>query len=377
MVDVGIDRIQIVPQIEKFLAGFLGVRGDESQKDNCEYCLNAFQSIPGLHLTKKIPGEFVGEYNMEFTWSGVCGSKPVYLHAWMDDVPAPMESENQSAVSEGYIHGTGAVAGKGGVAAIYGLMMELSSKNIRFPFDIKIHLTVGHRRNGEGCAALAAETDGQAVLLMEPTGGNIVTHHAGNLWLKLTSTGVACHSSVQQFGVGRNALTALFELLELMKEKYDAYAGKTDGTYTMCFNVGSFAAGVWPSALCPEAVAQVAMVLDASQEASLLVEEYMRMATDYGVQVEELRKWACGGTKELDATLAKLPDCLHKGGLAGNVAGSSEALEIGIYQSIAKVPCVAFGPSDISVAGTAKEKLSKKALLDTIQAIMNYLKEVE
>ena len=368
-----IDRERFLSCVEEFLTGFMKCRSKDSQKENCAYCCRAFGSIPGLHMTRKVPGEAAGECSLEFAWSGLGEEKPVILHAWMDDVPEPAEKANPPLISDGSIRGSGALAGKGGAAILYGLMKEISRKPVRFPFELRIQLTLGHRRGGAGCAALAAQTDGQAALLMEPTAGKIMTRHAGSLWLKLTSRGIACHTSVQQFGAGRDALTSLFELLDRMEEKYRTWAETADPVYPYRFNVGTFSAGVWPSALCPKAEAGVAVILDDSESAEQLKAELIHLAGDFGVEAEVLRDWGGGGQKDLPAVFDKLPACLQHHGFSGETGVSPEALELGIYQKTAGIPCVAFGPGDPGIVGTAEEAVSEKALSDTAQVILDWL----
>ena len=158
-----------------------------------------------------------------------------------------------------------------------------------------------------------------------------------------------------------------------MEKIYRAWAETADPAYPYRFNVGTFSAGVWPSALCPKAEAQAAMILDASDSAKQLKEELLHLAGEYGVEAEVLRDWNGGGQKALPAVFEKLPACLKQNGFSGEISGSPEALEIGFCHKTAGIPCVAFGPGDPSAVGTAEEKVSEQTLLDTVQAVLDWL----
>lgn len=378
MITEGINRGAVLAASESFLLELLKLRAGDSSKEICQFCQNAFQSIPGLHLTKKIPGEVAGEFNMEFTWSGFGQAKPIYLHAWMDDLPQPKEGAVVPKVVDGYICGTGAAAGKGGVAALYGLMWELSSTYLRFPFDVKVHLTIGQRRGSKGCAALAAEADGQAVILMEPTSRNIVTRHVGALWLKLVSTGIACHTSVVQVNKSKSAFEKMIDLLDELEAAHAEYAAavRSDSDLKPYFNVGGFTSGIWIGAPSPRAEAKVALTIVPSDKTAAYVERCMKIVKDNDVEAEILMERACGGSDELPAIFNELPECMHKARFSGWVRGSESPMDLSIYTQQAKMPAVAFGPCDPAVAATTREKVGEKALLDTIQAIRYWLERV-
>ena len=372
----GMNRGAVLAAAEPFLLDLLKLRADDSAKAICEFCQNAFQSIPGLHLTQKVPGEVAGEFSMEFTWSGFGQEKPVYLHAWMDDLPYPTEGAVAPKVADGYIWGSGAAAGKGGVAVLYGLMWELSHTYVRFPFDVKVHLTIGQRRGGKGCAALAAgAADGQAVILMEPTARNLVTRHVGSLWLKLVSTGVATHLSEVRANPPKSAFEKMMDVLDALEAAHAEYAAevKADTDLKPYFNIGGFQSGVWVGAPSPRAEANVAMTLVPSDKTAPFVDRCMKMAADAEVEAAVLQSRAYGGSKELPEVFRDLPECMHKVRFSGWARGSEVPMDLSIYTEQAKIPAVAFGPCDPASAATVREKIAGKALIDTVQALRYWL----
>ena len=377
MVTEGMNRGAVLAKTEAFLLDLLNVRAGDSSKEICEFCQNAFQAIPGLHMTKKVPGERAGEFSMEFTWGGFGQDKPVYLHAWMDDLPYPTEGAVTPKVADGYIWGSGAAAGKGGVAALYGLMSELSDTYVRFPFDVKVHLTIGQRKGGNGCKALVAEADGQAVILMEPTSRNLVTRHVGSLWLKLVSTGVAMHTSEVRANTPKNAFDKMLDLLNAMEAAHGEYAAdvQSDTDLRSYFNIGSFQSGVWVGAPSPRAEAKVAITLAPSEKSSAFVEHCMQIAKDHEVEAEVLLERDYGGSEELPEVFKDLPECMHKVRFSGWVRGSETPMDLSIYAAKG-IPAVAVGPCDPAVVATVREKVGEKALLDTIQGIRYWLEKV-
>ena len=375
MIEYDIDRTELKGIADEFLLGLLKLRAGETS----EYCQRAFQAIPGLHLTKTIPGGAEGEYSMEFSWSGFGKAKPIFFHAWMDDIPQPVGTKGEPEIRNGYIYGPGAAAGKSGVAVLYGLMWELCKLHIRFPFDVKIHLSIGQRRGGKGCAALLAGEEGQAAVLMEPTGRSLVTRHVGCLWLKLVSTGVACHTSVvQEKGAGKNAMVAMFDLLEALEALHAKYAAEAaeDSDLKSYFNLGSFHAGIWVGAPAPRVEAAVAITLVPSKHTETFLKELDRLVEESGVQAEVIQERACGGAKELPEVFADLLPCLHRDRFSGWVSGSDVPMDLGTYSDVAGIPAVAFGACDPAVVATDREKISEKALLDSVDVFLNWLKKV-
>lgn len=377
MITEGINRGAVLAKTEAFLLDLLNVRAGDSSKEICEFCQKAFQSIPGLHLTKKVPGEGAGEFSIEFTWGGFGQEKPVYFHAWMDDLPYPTEGAVTPKAADGYIWGSGTAAGKGGVAALYGLMSELSDTYVRFPFDVKVHLTIGQRKGGNGCKALAAEADGQAVILMEPTSRNLVTRHVGSLWLKLVSTGIAMHTSEVRANPPKSAFEKMVDLLDAMEAAHAEYAAavKDESDLKTYFNIGGFQSGVWVGAPSPRAVAKVAITLVPSEKSAAFVERCKQMAKEHEVEAEVLLSRDYGGSEELHEVFKDLPACMHKARFSGWVKGSDTPMDLSIYAAKG-IPAVAVGPCDPATVATVREKVGEKALLDTIQTLRYWLEKV-
>jgi acetylornithine deacetylase len=152
--------------------------------------------------------------------AGPSGGRRVIVLGHVDVVPVGDESPWRSppwvpTLSSGALYGRGAVDMKGGViaglAAVRAVLAAVRASG-REPAGEILFVTVPSEEDGGGgmLAAIRAGVTGDAAVIPEPTGLELVTAHAGAITFRLTITGKAAHASKRREGV-----SALEELVVL------------------------------------------------------------------------------------------------------------------------------------------------------------------
>jgi acetylornithine deacetylase len=152
--------------------------------------------------------------------AGPSGGRRVIVLGHVDVVPVGDESPWRSppwvpTLSSGALYGRGAVDMKGGViaglAAVRAVLAAVRASG-REPAGEILFVTVPSEEDGGGgmLAAIRAGVTGDAAVIPEPTGLELVTAHAGAITFRLTITGKAAHASKRREGV-----SALAELVVL------------------------------------------------------------------------------------------------------------------------------------------------------------------
>ncbi|MCL6454863.1 MAG: M20 family metallopeptidase [Alicyclobacillus sp.] len=135
----------------------------------------------------------------------------------MDVVPPGQDWKHPpfAAVEEnGRLYGRGTSDMKGGLAALVMAMIELQEAGVHLQGDIKLLASVG-----EEVAALGAKhfvqsgylDDVTAIVIAEPSCGDIVIAHKGALWVEIEVTGRSAHGSTPHLGV--NAIVQMNKIL--------------------------------------------------------------------------------------------------------------------------------------------------------------------
>jgi succinyl-diaminopimelate desuccinylase len=135
-------------------------------------------------------------------------------------------------IADGKLYGRGAADMKSGLAAMALAMMELADKKVSLQGRLKFLGTVGeesseknHMQGAQKFAADGYVDDVDALLIGEPSDGDITFAHKGSVMYKVASKGIAAHSSTPEKGY--DAIKPLIRFYEL-QEKYFATLTKED-----------------------------------------------------------------------------------------------------------------------------------------------------
>ena len=250
---------------------FLPGRGDLTGERRVADFLASTADRAGLEL--KWQEVFPGRSNLliHLTPAGGKARRRILLAPHMDTVGVDGEARFRPVVNGGRLHGRGACDTKGSIAAYLAALLELSISGPR-PRETEIILTalVDEENNQSGSRALVGQfsslspiggegrgegarrrSDESAQLLRsspplpaplpqwgrgngkarrkftadlaivgEPTRCKVITAHKGDLWLRLTTHGMAAHGSKPH--LGRNAIHAMAAVVDLLETEYAA-----------------------------------------------------------------------------------------------------------------------------------------------------------
>ena len=161
------------------------------------------------------------------------------------------------------LYGRGAVDMKGGVAAILGAVRAVASTGLeaRLSGEILVASVPSEEDGGQGMlAAIRAGVTGDAAVITEPTGLDIVIAHAGAITFRLTVPGRAAHASVRREGV--SALDNLQTLVRALQvDEAERNGAETDPLMTVhglpyATIIGKVSGGEWASTVIDRVVAE-------------------------------------------------------------------------------------------------------------------------
>jgi len=135
------------------------------------------------------------------------------IMAHSDTVSAPnMVKGFSGEIKEEKIWGRGACDDKGPLAAALCTLTGLHQQNIKIAYDVTFAATVDEECTMAGSAALAAKYKTWDLCIgLEPTELKLITAHKGVHRCKISTKGLACHSSSPEHG--RNAILEMHALI--------------------------------------------------------------------------------------------------------------------------------------------------------------------
>ena len=102
------------------------------------------------------------------------------------------------------IYGRGASDMKGGLAALVIAMIEVFKSGITLEGDLVLAATAGEEVECIGASIMVKDgvlNDAGAMVVAEPSGGEIFVTHKGALWLEIISYGKTAHGSMPELGI--------------------------------------------------------------------------------------------------------------------------------------------------------------------------------
>jgi acetylornithine deacetylase len=275
---------------------------------------------------------------------------------------------------EGRVYGRGACDMKGGVVAILAALRAVIASGAAESFDGEVVAVSvpSEEDGGQGMlAAIRAGCVGDAAVITEPTGLDVVIAHAGAITFRLTVPGRAAHASVRREGV--SALDKLYTLIRALEADEAARnAAETDPLMTVLglpypTIIGKVEGGEWASTVLDRVVAEGRYGVKLGQtwrdaEADLHACIDAACAADPFLREHSVGLELTGGKFSSSRVPADHPLPLSVAAAAESVLGRRPALlgepygaDMRLLVNEGATPTVIFGPGDVKVAHSANE----------------------
>jgi len=275
-----------------------------------------------------------------------CSQKPrVLLCTHMDTVPPFIRAWED----ETHIYGRGSCDAKGILAAMLTAGVKLQETRFR---DFGLLFLVGEETDSIGAkTANALDVNSDFIVVGEPTENKLGAGHRGLVALRITTTGKAAHSAVQEMGESAiNKLLAILEIINKTNWGEDALLGKSQ------VNIGTIAGGVAHNVVPAMASAQISI---RNTVASELVFETLESVIDGRAKIEII-------TRAEPQKLFTLPD------FAQTIL--PYGTDIPHLKNFGKPLLI--GPGSIKVAHTDNERISKKELSEAVDIYLELVQKL-
>ncbi len=152
------------------------------------------------------------------------GGKRLMFNGHLDVVPPGDRSlwdgdPYSGILKEGRIYGRGTSDMKGGIASIMVAAKALADSSSDLQGDLIFSGVVDEESNGSGSKRIAEDGyKADMVVIGEPTDKKICIAHKGNMWLEITTQGIAEHSSQVRVGKSANAVYRMTKIVSLIEE---------------------------------------------------------------------------------------------------------------------------------------------------------------
>jgi acetylornithine deacetylase len=341
--------------------------------------------FPGVEVERSAAVGVVG------TTSGE-GSPGLVLCGHADVVPAgdvetwggsdPFSAE----IRDNALFGRGSCDMKAGVAVNLAVVRTLRDAGVRLERPLAVHSVIGEEDGGLGAfATLRRGHRGEAAVITEPTGAQLITATAGALSFRIEVVGRSAHGSLRRQGVSAFEAflpihAALMEL-EAQRNKEIDRSFVSDLPYALSFGVVQ--AGEWSSNVPDKLVAEgrYGVRLDEDPRAARAVFEdvvaEVAAADPWLQENRPLVTWPGGqfASGWLDDDHPLIEETLAAVAAAGgvdtppNMAGVYGS-DLRLYTGIGGIPTLHYGPGDMRWAHAPSERVDLDELVQVTRALV-------
>ena len=292
-------------------------------------------------------------------------------------------------IRDGAMYGRGACDMKGGVVSIVAALRALVASGAAESLDGEV-LAVSvpsEEDGGQGMlAAIRAGCTGDAAVITEPTGLDVVIAHAGAITFRLTVPGRAAHASVRREGV--SALDNLYTLIRALEADEAARnAAETDPLMTALglpypTIIGKVEGGEWASTVLDRVVAEGRYGVKLGQTWRD-AEADLRACHRRGLRRRPVPARPSGRPGDHRRAGSPRRECRRTIRCRSRVAAAVEATlgrrpallgepygaDMRLLVNEGATPTVIFGPGDITVAHSADEHVSLAEVADCARVL--------
>jgi acetylornithine deacetylase len=346
------------------------------------------------------PGFPGGEAPREEAWGlvattpegAVGGDGPtMILQGHVDVVPAgdPARWEGDPfvpRVTGDLVHGRGACDMKAGLVASLTALAALRTSGVRLRGRVAAHFVVSEEDGGLGSfGTLRRGHTGDACVITEPTGGNVITANAGALTFRIDVPGKAAHASTRDLGVSAiDAYRPIQEALAALERVRNTDPDPLLAGYPIPYalSVGTLRAGDWSSSVPDLLVAEGRLGVRLGEEPAAARADFERRIAEACAADPWLRDhpavvtWPGGqfasgrlpaGHPLRDAVRGAYADAT--GRARPGERGAPYGSDLRLYAA-AGIPTLQFGPGDIAVAHGPRERVSVRETVDVARTLV-------
>lgn len=321
--------------------------------------------------------------------TGAGDGPTLILNGHIDVVPAGDVSlwahePFQPWVDGDVVHGRGACDMKAGLVAAMVVAKAVQDSGIGLAGTLALHSVAGEEDGGLGAwSTLRRGYRGDAAVILEPTSGSVHTANAGALTFRIDVAGRAAHGATRDLGV--SAFEAFWPihlaLRELETERNaDPDVRLREHRLPYSLSIGTVSAGDWPSSVPDRLVAQGrygVAIGEPSAAARKVFEERVAhaCATDpWLTEHPPAVSWSGGqfgsGTMPSGHPLLGWVQAASAEirGVSAPELAAAYGSDLRLYAA-KDVPTVHFGPGDVTLAHSNRERVEMSDLLDTARAV--------
>ena len=297
---------------------------------------------------------------------GSGGGKSLILNGHIDTVPAyDMDIPPfQPYVENGMLYGRGSVDMKGALACMMTALRLLRDLRVPLKGDVIFTAVINEEDRSEGTEHLILHgPHADRCVVGEPTGLQIMAGHRGLEWLQFEFIGKAAHGGTPDQGVNAISMAAHFiqrveeQLIPRLAQRIHPLIGPA------VMNFGVIQGGTQPSSVADRCIVQVDRRWLPQENLDQVLGEYRIILDDLANEDQNFR---CVMTR-MDSNMAtmdhrpmeiSLDDPLVTGlqailprlGIEPKISAFGGWTDASLISNYAHIPCVVFGPGDLSVA---------------------------
>ena len=341
------------------------------------------QWLAGEEISCLIDEFELNRANLIFEIKGAAEGLKLLATGHLDTVPPgnrPWQHDPFGAeIKDGLIYGRGASDMKGSVAAMLYAIARMKRKGIMPKQDILFLATAGEEMFCQGALHFVDKNGMEnigAVLVGEPSNGDLLLAHKGAAWLEVTTYGKTAHGSMPDLGVNAVMSMNVF-LTALARQSFQAEKHSLLGLPTISVNKieGGVAINVVPDS-CKCKIDIRTIPGQNEDDVKILIEKAIAEATECCPEFKADYKFLCSLPSVGCIPNDKIIDCaVECADREMKQRGVNYFTDASALIGDKKMPLIIYGPGDDKQAHQPDEYLSMSKYFEAIEFYEKFLTE--